>query len=378
VQIRAHSWIVLFLKFRRILKLSSDRKPFAKLADPAKYVACDWDLTTDIEGRTHWVNFFCRHVDTLLKLGVEAAVARNEPSALATARADACRAEFVPVFQKFGQNPIRYGRVTILTLDEWRDELLRKHGFVDAFVDLKSRENEKMLPLLSDLCRQIDALEGDAQCRAIFEGVFAGNIFDMGAEATARQFLAGSPDFFKIRQSLAPRPWLIDDYDALSHRLLNGPRHRKCVFFIDNAGSDFLLGAIPMIRWLAMRGTEVVIAANERPTLNDMTVHDVLEWWPRILASEPSISALSIRIVSTGTGEPLIDLSAVSSELNAAADDADLVILEGMGRGVESNLDATFSCDAINLAMIKDVMIAKRHGGKVFDIVCQFSARVVH
>ena len=125
-------------------------------------------------------------------------------------------------------------------------------------------------------------------------------------------------------------------------RFLNRPPHRKAVFFIDNAGSDFLLGAMPMIRWMAQRGTQVVLAANERPTLNDMTIHDVNAWWPKIVEAEPSLADLPIQRVSTGTGEPLIDLSEVSAELNAAAADADLVILEGMGRGVESNLDAQF------------------------------------
>jgi len=144
------------------------------------------------------------------------------------------------------------------------------------------------------------------------------------------------------------------------------------VFFIDNAGSDFLLGAMTMIRWLAKRGTQVIIAANEYPALNDMTIHDVRGWWPRIIETEASIRALPIELVSTGTGEPLIDLAQVSEELNAASVDADLVIIEGMGRGIESNLDARFSCDALNIAMIKDTIIAKRTGGKVFDVVCRF------
>ena len=222
--------------------------------------------------------------------------------------------------------------------------------------------------------RQIEAAPTDAEAlRAAIEGVFAGNIFDMGAEATAKAFLTGGPDFFATRAALAPRPWLIDDYDALARRLLTGPRHRRAIYFIDNAGSDFLLGATPLIRWLATRGTAVVIAANERPTLNDMTVHDVRRWWPRVLAAEPSLAGLPITLVSTGTGEPLIDLSAVSDELNAAAAaDADLVILEGMGRGVESNLDAAFTCDAVNLAMIKDPVIARRQGGRLYDVVCRF------
>ena len=351
--------------------------PFIKLADPSRYVACSWDLCQDADGRAHWIRFFKSHLNTVLKLGVDAATARGIALDNATARADACRIEFYAHFDKFAADPQALARhhnqrVTILTLDKWRDEILRKHGFVDAFIDLKNRENEIALPLLPVVCRQIDALSGEQQFRAIIEGVFAGNIFDMGAEATAKAFLNSSPDFFATRQSLAPRRWLIDDFDALLHRMLQTRPHRKAVFFIDNAGSDLMLGAIPMIRWLAMRGTNVVIAANERPTLNDMTYHDMNDWWPRILATEPTIAPLPIQRVSTGTGEPLIDLREVSSELNSAAADADLVILEGMGRGVESNLDASFSCDVLNLAMIKDVVIAKRNGGKLFDVVCRF------
>ena len=346
--------------------------PFCRLLNPETYVACGWDLSRDASGRTYWVEFFKRHLTTILDLGVAAAAARGESRESATTRAGECRKEFFSRFDDFTARPEGFKAVTILTLDTWRDECLRAYGFNDAFVDLKHRENEKALPLLSMVCRQLDALEGEQQLRAVMEGVFAGNIFDMGAEATAKAFLNGGPDFFATREKLPRRPWLIDDYDALAKRLLNGPPHRKAVFFIDNAGSDFLLGAVPMIRWLAGRGTRVVLAANERPTLNDMTIHDVNAWWPRILEAEPSLADLPIERVSTGTGEPLIDLSKVSPELNAASEDADLVILEGMGRGVESNLDARFTCDAVNLAMLKDIAVAGRCGGKLYDVVCRF------
>lgn len=345
--------------------------PFVKLADPTTYQACGWDLSEDHDARAYWVAFFKRHVETILKLGVEAATARGESIESAQRRADACLVEYRRTFDDFLVRRHDFGRVTILTIDQWRERILRAHGFTDAFIDLKDRENGRMLPLLPTVCAQIDSLEGEAQLRAVIEGVFAGNIFDMGAEATAKAFLGHSPDFFTTRSTLPPRPWLIDDYDALSARLLSHV-HRKAVFFIDNAGSDFLLGALPMIRWLAKRGTRVVLAANERPTLNDMTIADVRAWWPRIVQTEPSFASLPIELVSTGTGDPLIDLSLVSQELNDASADADLVVLEGMGRGVESNLNAEFSCDALNLAMLKDQMVAKRHGGKVFDVVCRF------
>lgn len=353
-------------------------RPFCKLRDPLAYVACDWDLTQDDAGRNHWVAFFKRHLDTILELGVAAAVVRGEPPGEAAARADACRAYFCAGFDDFAADPSEaratLGPVTIVTLDQWRDGYLRRHGFIDAFVDLKNRENERALPLLPQVCRQIDALEGIDQLQAVIEGIFAGNIFDMGAEATAKAFLAGGPDFFATRQRLARRRWLIDDFDALARRILNGKPHGRVVFFIDNAGSDFLLGALPMMRWLAKRGSQVVLAANERPTLNDMTIHDVNDWWPKICGAEPSFSDLPIERVSTGTGEPLIDLMGVSDELNEAAADADLVILEGMGRGVESNLNADFICERLNLAMLKDEAVAKRVGGKVFDVVCRYQA----
>jgi damage-control phosphatase, subfamily II, stand-alone protein len=342
---------------------------FVKLADPASYVACDWDLTEDADGRGHWVPFFKRHLDTILKLGVECDDARG--IAGAAARAGQSRKVVYERFDASMADPKKYGVVTILTLDDWRDNTLREFGFVDPFYDLKERENEKMLPIVPKVCRQLDELSGDEQARAAVENIFAGNIFDMGAEATAKAFLSSSPDFFEIRAQLKPRPWRIDDYDALLAKLTR-QTHRKLVFFIDNAGSDFLLGALPFMRWMARRGARVVLAANERPTLNDMTIHDVRRWWPRVVAVEPSIGGLPIELVSTGTGEPLIDLAEVSAELNDACHDADLVVLEGMGRGVESNLDARFSCDALNIAMVKDVAVARRVRGELYDLVCRF------
>ncbi len=347
--------------------------PFVKLADPSTYVACAWDLTADMAARQHWVDFFKRHIRTILKLGHDAGVARGRVVEEMERAVAACSIEFDETFDALVAQEACDERLTILALDARRDALLQKHGFQDAFIDLKDRENERMLPLLPRVCREIDVLPVADQLRAIIEGVFAGNIFDMGAEATAKQFLGDdAPDFFSTRGKLPTRPWLIDDFDAFERRLLAGNPYGKAVFFIDNAGSDFLLGALPMIRWLAQRGTTVLLTANERPTLNDMTIHDVNGWWPRILKIEPSLRDLPIERIGSGTGEPLIDLLKVSNELNRAATDADLVILEGMGRGVESNLDARFNCDALNLAMLKDAHVAGRIGGKLYDVVCQF------
>ena len=328
-------------------------------------------MRIDHDARGHWVEFFKKHLLTIINLGIDCVKARNGDLVDAQQRAEQLKQEFYAVFDAFHANPNRPHQVTILTLDEWRDGLLRKHGFVDPFIDLKNNENEGSIQLLKTVCQQIDALSGIEQVRAVIEGVFAGNIFDMGAAGSAQLLLEGKLDFFSTRSKLPKRPWLVDSYDAAADALLT-KKYKKLVFFIDNAGSDFLLGAIPMMRWFAMRGTQVIMACNERPTLNDMTIHDVKRWWPRVIEQVPSIASLPITPISTGTGEPLIDLLAVSDELNEAASDADIVIVEGMGRGVESNLDAEFSCDAMNLAMIKDIQVAKRLNGKLYDVVCKF------
>jgi type II pantothenate kinase len=344
--------------------------PFCKLADPANYIACGWDLTTDRVGREYFVGLFKTRIDSILGPATTAAAELSDPQKADRARR--CCAELLWRLNAFLADPPAFGRMTILRLDAWQGEIFNRYGIPDAYAQIKDRENAAALALLPKVCAELDALSGEAQLMAVIQGLFAGNIFDLGASATAQAFLAHGPDFLQVRKSLRPRPWLIDDFDALKNRLLNGPPHRKAVFFVDNAGGDFVLGAVPMMRWLCRRGTPVVLAANQEPALNDMTVADVEAWWPRLVAAEPSLAGLPIQRVSTGTGEPLIDLNNISTELNAAAADADLVILEGMGRGVESNLHARFSCDALNLAMIKDQAIAQRQGGKVFDLVCRF------
>jgi damage-control phosphatase, subfamily II, stand-alone protein len=348
-------------------------QPFVLLKDVSTYVAAPGDLRTDEEERLHWCNFFLQHIRTLTQLGVDAAVRRGESVDSAVRRAKSCCDEFDVFFTRFRDQPLTFDqRVTLLVLDCWRDGLLRKHGFVDAMIDLKDGENEKTLPLLKSVCDELDAItDPTKQFQTAVVGVFAGNRFDMGSKESAEQFLKGvAPSFAKTRD-LITRPLLIDHLNEFTSFVLEAhPKH--AVFFIDNAGSDFLLGAVPLARWFAKRGSRVVIAANERPTLNDMTVHDIRAWWPRIVGEISDLKSLDIQIVSTGTGEPLIDLSLVSEELNQAACGADLVMLEGMGRGVESNLDAEFVCRAVNLAMIKDRIIAKRLGGNVFDSVCRF------
>ncbi len=57
---------------------------------------------------------------------------------------------------------------------------------------MKAAENAKALSLLPALLAELDAIPDEqVRLRALIEGVFAGNIFDLGAANTAALFAAG-------------------------------------------------------------------------------------------------------------------------------------------------------------------------------------------
>lgn len=62
----------------------------------------------------------------------------------------------------------------------------------------------------------------------------------------------------------------------------------------------------------------------------------------------------------------------VSEELAAICAGVDLIILEGMGRSIETNLHAEFTCDSWKLGMIKHIPVATCLGGRLYDCVCKF------
>lgn len=347
-------------------------KPFCRLKDPGRYVASPWDFSRDSAARIHFIAFFRRQYVQTMRLAVEQAVRDGCDRADAQRRADDCHVMFSGFLDQLEQDPAQFGRVSILTVDHIRDGYAREAGFADPYLHQKQQHNTAAMALLPLVCKDLDRMAGWTQLEAVIRGAMAGNVFDMGVAATAQRMLDGDLDFLHTRDHMAARPWRVDNFDALADRRLSGRHHRKAIVFVDNAGSDFVLGMIPLCRYLAQGGTHVVIAGNELPTLNDMSCQDIRQVWPSLVAAEPTLGALPITIVSTGTGEPLIDLAAVSDELNAEAADADLVILEGMGRALESNFNAHFDCDALKLAMIKEEFVARWLGGELYDVVCKF------
>lgn len=342
------------------------------IADPARYRPCIQDLLADGEEvREYWLRLFEAHLQTLAELPVEEGRLRDQYAW------EGFRRDYLAGLAELRRNPGQRGRLNVLELTIFREEQCASHGFHDPFTQLKQRENAIALRQFTGVLADIDACPEAERLERLVTGLFAGNLFDMGSKAAVDVFGDGQFDFLAARSQVRPRPWPVDQLDEWRARLAGEPQHyRQTLFFVDNAGPDIVLGVLPLVRELVLHGIKVVLAANSRPALNDITAAELRELLAVCGRLDGEFSRQvadgRITVVESGCRAPLIDLADLSEQCCAAAADSDLLILEGMGRAIESNYDARFTVDAVKLALIKDRMVANVLGVKLFDPVFRF------
>ena len=341
-----------------------------QLVDPAGYRPCDWDLKSDAEGRTYWTGLFCQHLELLTEL-----IAEEYPDANASQVA-AFRRDYLDTMRTVEREPERYARVDVLLLTELRRDLCTRHGFEDPFLGIKQRENAASLELLPELLTKLDATPPEAQLEKLALGMLAGNVFDLGALPTIDRYRARNIGFRQTRASLPVRPWLIDDLEAWQDRWQESG-YRHVLFFLDNAGSDVCLGCVPLARWMISAGARVTLVANSGPALNDVTAPEAAKLLVNIAERDEILRRATatgrLALIASGSNAPLLDLTALAPACAAAAHDADLIILHGMGRAIESNFQAPLRCDAVRTAVLKDPAVARHLDGQLFDCVFRFT-----
>ncbi len=326
--------------------------------------------------REYWLEHYDRHADILARHAIESEVSLYgaDPDAAAD-RAAAFAADLRSFLRSIAAEPAAFPDLSISLLCQRRQELLAEHGFRDAFRSVKDRENAAALQILPSVLERLDQLPPRERALAIIEGILVGNLFDLGSIETAEMYEAGQMQFEESRAKLPPRPWLVDDADPFVERLRKGG-YQKAVVLVDNSGSDVVLGMIPLARFLATIGTTVLLAANERPALNDITseeLRSVLRTAAALDATlEEAIDHGRLEVISTGTGSPVINLKNVDSKFADTSRDADLLVLEGMGRALETNYDTRMTVDTLKIATIKDRNVADHFAAKLFDVVCRF------
>jgi len=347
------------------------------IADPAEYRPCIQNLLTDGEDvREYWLSLFENHVKVLGDLPVGGRRLLDQPVW------DAFRRDYLAGLAELRRVPDRRGRLSVLELTLYREEQFAAHGIRDPFAELKHRENELAVRQLSAVLADLDAAPPATRAERLIRGLMAGNLFDMGSKAAVDAFGERTFDFFAAREAVRRRPWPVDDLDQWMQRLEGAaPSYRQALFFVDNAGPDIVLGGLPLARELACRGTRVVLAANSKPALNDITVVELETLLDSCRRLDDRLDRLihdgTISVVPSGCGAPLIDLSDVSAECAAAAAESDLLIIEGMGRAIESNYDARFTVDTVKFALIKDRMVASVLGVELFDPVFRFERAAI-
>ncbi|CAL5385385.1 unnamed protein product [Camellia sinensis] len=376
--------------------------------------------------KTYWFTVLSEHLPDL----VDKAVASEGGTDDAKRRGDAFARAFSAHLARLMEEPAAYGKLGLANLLGLREECLREFYFVDAYRSIKQRENEASLAVLPNLLMEIDSMNEETRLLTLIEGVLAANIFDWGSRACVDLYHKGTIiGIYRMSRKKMQRPWRVDDFDLFKERMLGSgdnkpPPHKRALLFVDNSGADVILGMLPLARELLRRGTEVVVlVANSLPALNDVTAMEL----PDIVAEaaktsahnsggsfacpstqetdssgpqhcdiihraadaggllvdaminiqdaskENSISAVPLMVVENGCGSPCIDLRQVSSELADAAKDADLIILEGMGRALHTNFNARFKCDALKLAMVKNQRLAEKLiKGNIYECVCRY------
>ena len=344
--------------------------PLPQLEDIETYSSCEWDLKRDPDARRYWVQLFCEHLDLLAEM-IRREYPDTPPGKLAQFQTD-----YRAAMRALDAEPERFEQIDILFMDHVRREVQHRYGFADPYRDIKTRENDLACRLLPELLRELEGLPADARVDQLARGLMAGNIFDLGAMAAVERYRSQDTDFRRLRAEQPPRPWLIDDLDAWRERWSDGAAYRHVAFFVDNAGADICLGCLPLARWMLGKGSRVTLAANSDPALNDVTAPELTSLLTQIADTDSylaqAIAGGRLAVVASGGWAPLIDLTQLADACVAAITDADLLILLGMGRAIESNFRARFSCDSLRSAVVKDPAVARWIGGRMFDCVFRF------
>lgn len=77
---------------------------------------------------------------------------------------------------------------------------------------------------------------------------------------------------FQIKILIRPIEMLTDDFFVFQ-----GEPHKCATIFTDNSGIDIVLGILPLVRQLLLQKTKVILCANTKPALNDITYEELQE-----------------------------------------------------------------------------------------------------
>lgn len=392
--------------------------PFPLLADPQNYDPDIVDLTrTDKSMLNYWLDLLDNNLNSLVDMAVKSRSSsiaaeqqyqqQSEPKKELLEKIDRFKTLFRQHIGALRVEPACYGTLTLRGLLSLREQCLHEVGLPDIFASVKRRENEAAMQALPTLIQKFEkkpTVDGQ-QIQSLLHGILAGNMFDVcfifpifpcyiyiyilyiyyyTLMYISRDKWGSTPILELVRQNkldfhtakrVIGRPPQFNNTDKFCERLMKQP-YKKAIIFVDNSGADFVLGILPFARYLLTQDTRVVLAANSEPALNDITADDLENILDQCLSLDEVLGAAwtngRLSAVGSGSSSPCLDLGRVSEKCAREAHDADLVVLEGMGRAIHTNFRSMFRCDSLKIAVVKNEAIAKLIGCQLYDGICLF------
>eukprot|EP00055_Hartaetosiga_balthica_P005032 m.14108 g.14108 ORF g.14108 m.14108 type:complete len:808 (+) comp4255_c0_seq1:75-2498(+) len=339
-----------------------------------KYHADTIDLMTDTPARDYWLECFKNNIDREWKRALAVVKSDHEDEKTIKHRANAFRSTFLKHMEILSADPSAYGELSVRNILELRQQCLREFGFIDIYENVKWKENELAMTEYKNLVYELDGLNHEEEIRLSIYGVLAGNCFDWGAAEVAKKMEEGVIDFHDQRKKIPQYQWLRNNLEEFVSNCME-KKYKKVVVFADNSGADVILGIVPFARTFIKGGSNVIIAANSFPVLNDITYVELKGLVEKLAAIDQIIATAltngTLTILPNGSGSPCINLKRVSLVLAQKSQNADLVVLEGMGRAIHTNFEGVFGCDSLKVAMIKNKWLAEKLGGSTYDVVCR-------
>lgn len=354
------------------------------LQDEANYRPDTLDLNTDAKAADYWFPCFRE----LVKKFANQAANSQIDDKTATLRAAQFESAYLHQLEEYQNNiASNSGKVVLGTSEllKLNETMLRRYGFPDPWLKQKQLENESAKARLKQRLEEIDAIQDmNARWTELVRGVLAGNMFDWGAQAIAS--ILEQDSHFGLHAALdriEQRPWLLDNLDTWLQRMRvcpeQQPAHKCAAVFVDNSGVDVVLGVLPFVRELLKRGTKVLLCANSEPSLNDVTSRELSSLLDDC-ACQCSILDSAWRngrllVYANGQSGPCLDMRTLPRELcdAIATNETDLLVIEGMGRALHTNLHARFNCETLKLAVIKNRWLVKYLGGdNMFAVICKY------
>ncbi|KAJ1867199.1 hypothetical protein LPJ78_001144 [Coemansia sp. RSA 989] len=335
------------------------------------------DLMTEPRQQVYWISAMENNTKGLLSLAKSGALPGCS-DADSIQQLTSFVALYLQHLQRLREQPLAYGAMSVRALLGLREQCLHEVGLEDIFAGVKQRETDAALAALPDLLQATDKLEINERTRTLTHNVLAGNMFDWGSTDLRDALAKGALNLERARSRISWSPEF--DNSAAFVTKLTGPetRYRRAVIFVDNSGADVCLGVLPFARLLLQQGTSVVLAANTRPALNDVTARELLQIVQRVGELDQTIQAAvdqgKLMVYGTGSSGPCLDLRKLDAQLVSQAQDADLVVIVGMGRAIHSNYRAQFLCDSLKLAVFKNQMAADAAGAQIYDALCKYES----